>query len=219
MQNKSITPDFWRHVNANTLLYLPFDTTNTKNDMSNNHRTTTQWGSVVYGTYQGVNCWNFEGQWYVQVATWNIPSQYTIIVRANNTQWYYSWDWKMIDFRISWWNETIIWFSTNWRWSSKLWQFNNSTQNKWFMFALKCNWWSGTCRMLWQWVDLTISWSWLINNQTPAAFNFWNEYNNASWTPRYFKGLISQAIMEQWLRTDADIIKHYNKLKNKYWIT
>lgn len=207
---------------ANTLLYLPLNSTDTYTDQSWNNISTTN-TNVTFWTYQGVDCWQFN-QAHIQVNTmFAQPIDQTILCWCYNT-----WvedsgrDGKIYDARDGS-NYIILNYNVEWgRGYSGVYNGNSFSnnwnyQNQWILVALVC-----TSNSLTRYVkngtyDLNQSITISKSQFTPTYINVWNEWDN--WVWRYFIGWLSELIVESKARTAQEIADYYNSTKANYWIS
>ena len=194
---------------------MPLDSQNTKNDVVWTATTTQSW-TINYWTHWWVDCADFTNWWYIVTNTLNIPWQWTFLMWVNNINWY-SWTWnKWAIWRIDNWN---VWLSYNSSWYYA-WEdntyFNKSDKNKRFLLVY-CNT-SNTSykkQYIFDWTNLS-SISAINNSQwlnTALTMWFWNE--KSGWQQR-FLWYLSQAIFENKLRTEQEILNYIRKTKWKY---
>ena len=202
---------------ANTILYMPLNSTNTKNDIIWWH-TTTQWGTVSYGTYWWVDCMNVTWEWYVWISSMTLPQQYTIIQRVNNINWWsYHWQpsnplWRNLDFL-----SPRMWLSYNSSWYYSYEQnsyFWVSDRNKWFLVAISISNGSWTSYLMWA----NISKTWNVTsapNWNTSTLRIWC---SVEYIDQYFLWYISNVIIENRARTADEISEYYNQTKSNYWL-
>lgn len=206
---------------ADTILYLPLNSTYQATDQSWKQRTTTNY-NVTFGTYQWVDCWEFTTNTRISVTPFSIDfSKYTMAV------WCYctaaQWDGKILDMRnnINW---IFVYWSGNWYaytwivnsgWQdtnfNPWWQYQNqrvlvySTLDNWNMnFYLKGNG-----------LDLSANMSVQLNSTvTPNYITVWQEFNNGA--ARHYVWWLSELILESKVRTAQEREDYFNQTKDKY---
>ncbi len=215
---------WWWQPWANTLLYLPLNSTDTYTDKSWNNVSTTNY-NVAFWTYQWVDCWEFNTSTRITVTPFSIDfSKYTMAV------WCYctaaQWDAKILDMRDNinftfvYWNGE--WYAYTWIYDSGWqqvnfnpnWQYMNqrvlvcSTLDNWNMnFYLKGNG-----------LDLSANMSAQLNSTiTPNYITIWQEYNNGA--ARHYSWWLSELILENKVRTAQEIEDYYNQTKALYGIS
>lgn len=218
---KQIRPDNWWQPWANTLLYMPLNSTDTYTDKSWNSRTTTN-TNVSFWTYQWVNCWYFN--WtsaHIQITPFTFSSELSLLIWLYPV-WYTSWyDGKIFDARRSSYAFTsryglfgeTTWISWYINWTQT---FVTDVSNKRVLFAMTSENGSQTYQVLWDNIDTTTTSSLSFSSFTPLKINLWNEYDNGA--PRYYEWWMSECILESKIRTAQEISDYYNLTKWKYWL-
>lgn len=217
---KQIRPAWWQPW-ANTLLYMPLNSTDTHTDKSWNSRATTN-TNVSFWTYQWVDCWYLNGtSAHIQITPFTFSSELTLLIWLYPA-WYTSWyDGKIFDARISSYAFTsrygsyaqTIWISWYINWTQT---FITDVSNKRVLFVMTSKNGSQTYQLLWDNINVTKTSSLSFSSFTPSRINLWNEYNNGA--NRFFKWWISECILENKARTDQEKIDYYNQTKSLYWI-
>ena len=214
--NIQVWPAWWTPW-ANTLLYLPLNSTDTYTDKSWNNRGTTNY-SVAFWTYQWVNCAYFNNA-HIQVTPFQIPTWLTFLVWFYRT-WFNTNDWKIFDARTS---PQYI-FTINWEsWYYTYGYCGNTiisswtlVENKWCLYCMTSTWSSATLKLLWNNINTTNTSSVSVSAGTPSYINIWNEYNNGA--NRYFLWYLSNLILENRVWTSDEITAYYNQTKWNYWL-
>lgn len=205
---------------ANTLLYLPLDSTNTVNDLSGNGYNMTNNGNVSFWTYGWVDCayfWTTAPYWLKNTSANIISWDYTFLVWLN-------WDSSDsgTDFpRIFWWNNSwwLLWerrfelIHPVFLWTSA-WVAYTSW---WHLLAFTGNistksftpYKDGVQLTGWTWNSAT-SYTWILIGA--------NESNNSEPVDR-FCGYMSAVIWENRQRTATEISDYFNLTKSNYWIS
>lgn len=209
-------PSPWRQPWANTLLYMPMNSTNQATDQSwNNVQTTNSW--VTFWTYQWVDCGYFNDS-HIQVTPFNIPSTVTVLCRCycigRNTS-----DGKIFDTRSG--NDYLV--LINWSgWYAQLRPVGNidsqeQAQNQWVLLA-STNDSNGSIVYL-KWSNIDNSWtsSYAFTWFDATTMNIGNEHNNA--VSRYFLWWLSELIVEGKTWTAQEISDYYDQTKWDYWIS
>lgn len=198
----------------NTVAYYPLNSTTTINDQSwNNKNLTNSW--VTFWTYKWVDCAYFDGSKYLYNNT-----SYWVSGSITTTAWVYfvsrgssstsnprfygnnSWNiWIWVN-----WNRTVGYSGagdTSYQLTSDAW---------WLLLTLT---YDGVSPKLYA------NWS-LINSATVTVnyqdTNLWIGKYTVSWS-HYWKGGVSEFIMEKWAWSSENILQHYNNTKSKYWIS
>lgn len=210
-------PKWWQPW-ANTLLYMPLNSTDTYTDKSWNNIGTTNY-SVTFWTNYWVDCGYFNGSSaHIQINPFSIPAASTILV------WFYrAWlnesDGKIFDARSP--RHIIAVNSSSWEYT--FWYLGSTAilswkliQNQRCLCCLKTNWSNGKLIILWNNVNTTVSISVSVSTGTPSYINIWNEYNNAA--NRHFLWWLSNIIVENRERTDQEVTDYYNLTKANYWL-
>ena len=219
VQTNSVQTDFWRKPTENTLLYMPLNSTYTKNDVK--WHTTTAWWTIRYWVYGGVDCADFTSWWWIETNNIAIPWQRTFLIRVNNINWT-SWNTqnKGAIWRVNSWNAWLSFqdWSSYWYYARENNTFFNKREKSKRYLLIYCNGSSSSNKKqyLYDWSTLTqIS---CTNNaeslNTSKVFAFWNE-NYSNWTQK-FLWYLSQAIFENKIRTEEEIRSYINKTKNHY---
>lgn len=212
---------------ANTILYLPLNTTDTYTDQSWNSRTVTNYG-IQFWTYSWVDCAYFDngsGDALV-LGNFTIPSDLTVSWWQYQTQVPTDTDGKTFQFEAS--NDAMFVAYTKW------------TSPRGLTFETKNN---GTTATKTTWVNLTWKRVYLnfksdstgstlttIDNGTTQT---WTNSGHRSFTPskmwlwnypwrspnRRRVGYMSEFIMESTVWSAADITAYYNQTKATYWIS
>lgn len=216
-----VRPAWWQPW-ANTLLYLPLNSTDTYLDKSwNSISTTNNW--VTFWTYQWVDCGSFNGS-SNRIDCGNITFTNTTTILA----WVYrnpkSWSQfnRIIDFRSSDTNVYQYWYSTN---SWYIWYYQRSLdilKHNWYTYTSQ---WVLTWITVWWWtvhrfikgnnIDVDNSYSWSNAWFTTTVAKVWANINNNE----YWSWGISELIMEKKTWTMDEIAWYYNQTKSKYWIS
>lgn len=210
----------WWKPWANTLLYLPLNSTDTYTDKSWKNRTTTNY-NVQFWTYQWVDCWYFNNA-HIQINTlYQHTYPLTVACWCYNT-WYTA-DGKIYDTCDNVSNRLTVYYTpTSSRWYtitnkwpefSANWQY----QNRWVLFVATYTSDTKIRYLKWNSLDLSDSNSnsW-ATSFTPTYTNVWNEWNNAA--NRYFLWYMSNLIVENKERTAQEIADYYNQTKANYWL-
>lgn len=216
--NQKIRPNGWKPW-ANTLLYLPLNSTDTYTDQSWNSVVTTNNGTTFWTNYW-VDCGYFNSS-NIQVTTFTVPSAWTILCWCYNT-WTVWWDGHIIDIGSStrrlltsydeWWP---------WYWALSDWDLIRTTwftyQNQWILYAFTFENGAQNLIIKWNSIDDSLPTTYSFSSFTPTAMNVWNEWNN--WATRYFLGWMSNLIFEDKAWTATEINNYYDQTKWNYWIS
>ena len=224
----NVTTDFWWHVSANTLLYLPMQT-----DLADH------WPlSISITNENSVNI--ASGIWWATIPVWNFWTSSVSRRLSFNNSVYMTWTWTISVFAyfndITW-NASNQWFFVQWTNSDNHWLhfWVNHSDSRWLLVAFYWNdyadtWiipskqtryhfvatynWNWTVKIYRNWV-LQKTWSW-----TKFA---WNLYTAKVWSrPRdtsYFNWYMSKLIVENYEWSQQDITKFLAKYKSLYWIS
>ena len=208
---------------ANTLLYLPLNSTDTYTDKSWNNISTTN-SNVTFGDYYWVECGIFNwSNTHIQVTPFAIPDTVTLLCRTRWPSISSSYDAKIFDARS---NPTITTWKipttrSDWKNAYFAWLNNwgiNTVQginDQWFLFAVTIWWWTVDIYAIWDNLNIHLSDSWTINAWTPSQINIGNEYNNGA--SRYYSWWISELILENKKWTADEVTAYYNQTKSNYW--
>jgi len=204
---------------ANTLLYLPLDTTNTVNDLSGNNRNMTNNGHVSFWIYDWVDCayfWTTAPYWLKNTSANIINGQYTYLawVNADSSN---SWN---LNPRIFWWtsNRWIMWNREN-----SVWIYPGYWSNTWVPVT---TWWhlvafvgdtTDGSYSAYKDGEYLNSWTWATGSRNWIVIGT-NEWNNSNSSDR-FCGYMSAVIYENKQRTATEINDYYNQTKSLYWIS
>lgn len=208
--------------NTNTIVYLPLNSTNTKNDIE--WHTTAQWWTVRYWTYWGVDCADFTSWWYVTISSISFPAEWTLVVWANNingnnASWWYWWAvfWTKSD-NTSLKNPWLYYWdssSSNWYfWFEPDTYFNVNTKSKWYMLAIRMSSSTKKGYLFWEssYKEIDISQSTVLS-ATWLWYLWWRTDRN----DRLFYWYISQFIIENRLWSIQDLTDMFNSMKKWYW--
>lgn len=209
-------PERWQPW-ANTVLYLPLDSTNTVNDLSGNGYNMTNNGSVSFWTYGWVDCayfWTTAPYWLKNTSANIISWDYTFLVWIN-------WDASTSGTsnpRIFWWNNDwwLLWersrdtFHPAFQWTSS-WV---SYTSWWHLVAFTGNISSKNFTPYKDWVQLT-GWTWNSGTSYSWILIGANEGNNSSTYDR-FCGYMSAVIFENKIWTAQEVSDYYNLTKSNY---
>ena len=210
---------------ANTLLYLPLNTTYTYTDQSGNQVSTTN-TNVAFWTYQWVDCWTFSNNTRISVSPFNIPNDFTFVWRCYNT-WVYQYEWQIFDarsgssnsirsfFRIS--NERYWYaggFSVNNVKNIADTSWVNFIQNQWVLFVYTVTDWKQEIYVKWNNIDNYYSEAYQYSWFTPTYISIGQEWND--WARRHFIGGLSNIIIEDKIRTAQEIADYYDQTKWNY---
>lgn len=210
----------WWQPGANTLLYLPLDSTNTLNDLSGNGYNMTNNGNVSFWTYGWVDCayfWTTAPYWLKNTSANIISWDYTFLVWLN----WDSYD-SGTDFpRIFWWNNNwwLLWerrfelIHPVFLWTSA-WVAYTSW---WHLLAFTGNISTKIFTPYKDGVQLT-GWTWNSGTSYTWILIGANESNNSEPVDR-FCGYMSAVIWENRQRTATEITDYYNQTKSLYWIS
>lgn len=210
----------WWQPGADTLLYLPLNSTDTYTDKGGRSVSTTNTG-VTFWTYQWVDCGYFDGYSHIQVTPFAQTLPLTILA------WTYStWsvrdsgsDGKIYDARDG--NRILIMaYSIEWGTGYYV-QANGyassrqNVPNQWVLNVMRIT----STRLRHDEYDLNGlggSSSYISNfsSFTATNINIWNEWNN--WANRYFIWGISELIVENKEWSDLDVLDYYNETKWNY---
>lgn len=215
-------PEQWWQPWANTILYLPMNSSTNFTDQSWNWYTGTWTWNYSINTVDGVECWDFQG-WYIRF-TWLQN------INANSFT------------HIFWWNTNR---PNRWEVSSFL-QANNSSDahssfwisQSWYYFmATNLYWWYDLIsdinnRTWWQmltfvkdWTDISISINdeqpftitWNSNSNDFTIFDIWSRDDVYSY--QWWAWWLSNVIVENKVRTAQEISDYYNLTKSLYGIS
>lgn len=204
---------------ANTLLYLPLDTTNTVNDLSGNNYNMTNNGNVSFWIYDGVDCayfWTTAPYWLKNTSANIISGQYTYLVWLNadiSNSW--NRNPRMFGWSNDWW---ILWNREHSGWIYP-WFWSNtgvSITSWWHLITLVGNTSNGSYDSYKDGVYLN-SWTWVTWSKNWILIGA-NEWNNWSQSDR-FCGYMSAVIFENTQRTASEIADYYNLTKSLYGIS
>lgn len=221
---EQISPTPWWQPWANTLLYLPLNSTYTNTDQSGKQVSTTNY-NVTFWTYQWVDCWTFGNDTRIAVTPFNIPNNVTFACRCYNT-WVYQYEWNIFDARVQGWAQyrNAFWISSEYYWYylAITWNCVDTTwdfykQNQWVLFVSTCENWEQKIYLKGNNVDYyysdTLSFSWL----TPDQISIGQEWNNAH--QRHFVWWLSNLILEDKIWTAQEISDYYDQTKADYGIS
>ena len=205
---------------ANTLLYLPMNSTDTYLDKSwNNVQTTNSW--VTFWEYQWVDCGYFNRN-HIQITPFSIPLNTTLLCWCYNTGVYQSsYDGKVFDARN---NSNNLWTAfvpasnqclTFVNWTNVA--TSSCPQNQWVLIIVTNTDWQQNISVKWNWIDLSTDGTVGFSTFTPTYINVGNEWNN--WASRYFLWGMSELILEDKIRTAQEKLNYYNQTKSLYGIS
>lgn len=214
---KQFYPATWKPW-SNTVAYYPLTSTTTGNDQSgNNNNLTNSW--VTFWTYHWVNCWYFNGSWYLEKSwsLWTWSSAFTV------SSWFY-WDWTIISGKgkvifatgsPSWSYIFAMWMIP--AWNIMVWWWSNDrdtnvtlSANTWYHCVMAQSWWTITVYLNW-----TSIYTWSVSfNISSHKTCIWRQ---ANWTD-YFYWNISEVIIENKSWSSAEVSDYYNWTKWRYWL-
>ena len=214
----------WWQPWANTLLYLPLNSTDTYTDKSWNNVSTTNY-NVTFWTYQWVDCWEFNTSTRITVTPFPIDfSKYTMWIWCYCTWW--QGDAKILDMRS---NINLTFVYWVWEGYAYTWIYDSGwTQdnlNPWWQYQNQRVW---LCTTLDNWnmkfsikgnnIDLSTTFSAQLNTTvTPNYITVGQEYNDGA--SRHYIGWLSELIIENKVRTDQEKEDYYNQTKSLYGIS
>lgn len=225
--DQQVRPSGWQPW-ANTLLYLPLNTTDTYTDKSWNSRTVTNYG-IQFWTYSWVDCAYFDngsGDALV-LGNFTLPSDLTVSWWQYQTQVPTDTDGKTFQFEAS--SDAIFVGYTKWTSPQGLTfetKKNGTTATKttWVNLTWKrvyCNFTSNSSGSTLTTIDngTTQTWTntWWHRSFTPTKMWLWN-YPWRSPNRRRV-GYMSEFIMESTGWSATDITNYYNQTKATYWIS
>lgn len=216
VQNKSITPDYWRKPWVHTVAYFPFETDATDHSWNWNVLENTQYLSK-------------QTLWYKrQFSQWTTWRSYN--VQFTNSQWNAKFISMWYRLNSASWNSNWLalmryWttYSPSHERSDMSWKIAVFTNSSW-RIGVSVNWMSFNA-----WHHLTIWYDWskiLISKDGVQStlynwswYNFGNEISIAWWwNNTNMIAFVSEFICEDRCRTQEEITKYYNKTKSKYWL-
>lgn len=207
----------WRQPWANTLLYLPLNSTDTYTDQSwNNVQTTNNW--VTFWTYQWVDCWYFSSA-HIQVDPFTYPSDITILCRCycfstdSDGKIIDARDWNSNNFITAFENSPVNVYMSTSNYIRILWDY----KNRWVLCAFSSTNNSQYIRILGDNLDLNNTWTDTYSSFTPIYINIWNEWDN--WASRHFYWWMSNLIVENKVWTDQEIEDYFSQTKSLYGIS
>lgn len=211
---------------ANTLLYLPLNTTDTYTDKSWNSRTVTNYG-ILFWTYAWVDCAYFDNGSGDAIVfdNFTIPTDLTVSWWQYQTQVPTDTDGKIFQFESSsdymyvayakWASPQWIYFETkkNWSTTGKTTWLNPTWKRVYFNFTSNSS--GSTLTTIDNWTTQTRT---NIGHRsfTPTVMWLWN-YPWRSLSRRWV-GYMSEFIMESAVWSATDITKYYSWTKWKYWL-
>lgn len=217
---------FQYYVTPNTLLYLPLE--NDYSDHSLNWYLTSR-SSPSYA----ISWWTkqvayFNGT-YIDLSNFRINEDtITILVWAKSTSTQSrqeifdanDWSWRYT-------STTYFWYNWPWNVSNQYWmQHAQPNSSYWLAYSsgwpFKDVWKRIAVVMNTSWIKIYINWvlqstqsnlSWKMV-WTPDASVWWRKH----WSTNYFRWYLSEFIWEKVERSEADILKDFNKTKALYWL-
>lgn len=215
----------WKEYNrepwANTLLYLPLNSTDTYTNKSSSWiSTTNSW--VSFGTYQWVDCWYFAwGEQYIQswaysltdftVAVWIYPDFSTGAKYIFTKSWALKFhNWAVLTTN----SMAQLWVAVSSTSISIIRQVNNIQLSKWALYVGTKSW--GTYKLyIFNWDTPVV----ISSSQYDATSSSWNMYIWKATTSWYsWQWWMSKFIEESVAWSEQDIIDYYNWTKSTYWL-
>ena len=196
----------------NTVAYYPLTSSTTVNDISGNNRNLTNNWSVVFWTYKWVNCayTNWTNQYLSQSFSFSGSAcsisiwVYFIKWTAPNYDPIYYWNlWIWINWtgniiNVSPWLPSSIALTSDSRWDNFIITYDGAWNLKFYR-----NW------------ELIISGTW----KSPTIWSNLRIWTNVSTGTDYWKGWLSEVIIENRAWTAEQVAWYYNQTKSQYWIS
>ena len=218
---QQVRPAGWT-PGSNTIAYYPLTSSSTIQDKSWNDRNLINTGSVVFWTYQWVNCayfnWTSNSQLYNTSISFSAYPTQTVLVWMY-ISWtstsvyqtiYHTWTTAKTGKLGSWfkyWTWICIWSWYWWYESIKSWNINGS----WHLLVNVTNWTSSTQYLDWAlYQSLTNSLSY-----TQTWLYIWWAQQSSSERLSWYE---SEFIVESKVRTAQEIQDYYNNTKSNYWL-
>lgn len=222
-----VTDQSWWQPWANTIVYYPLDSTNTVNDLSNNHYDlTNDWNGVVFWTYQWADCAYFS------------KGYYNCLYRSTD-QILPTWDftWNAYLYIVSWWSYNPRLAQSN---SDNSWWWYQILLSQYWYLCIYSAWTRGginTSSLTWAWHLYTItgnftSWSYTfyVDAQQVATQSWasvpttwikiwaWWPWWSSSTSDKY-NWWMGKVIIENKIWSVSEISDYYDLTKWDYWIS
>lgn len=218
----SATPQRWWTPWANTVLYLPMNSTDNFSDQSWNWYIGTWTGTYSINTIDGTECWDFQ-VWYIRF-TWlqNInANSFTHIFWGNTNR---PWRWEVASYLQA--NSpndahSSFWISNGWYY------FMGTNLYWWYDLISDINnrsWWQ-MLAFVKDWTDISIyindeqpfTATWNSNSNNLTIFEIWGR--NDVYSYQWWAWWLSNVILENKARTAQEVSDYYNQTKALYWIS
>ena len=209
---------------ANTLAYYPLNSVSTVNDLSGNGRNlTNNW--VTFWTYDWIDCAYFSWSSYLKNTYTDMSlTEATINIWVKKT--------RNADEAFAW-----LWDNSPDTQLSLVWNTSDRIGSKYYQSSFKYEWYK-TVSVVWNWINLVLtvnsSWNkvWYNWVQQSLSYTNWSSStwlssfttNNITlwahqwWNSNKFIWYISNAILENRVRTADEILNYYNNSKFNYWL-
>ena len=202
VQNKSITPDYWRKPWVHTVAYFPFETDATDHS----------WNWITLS-----NSWSKQTLWYkfqsASTFSRNLNTARFASLWCKVISWWWSWTWQVALIMYWWMCYNLMHWQSDfrntiqfWNWSSwrKSWTWMSTNQR--YNLAWSYDWSKAVMRVNATKTVLVNSSSYYSQSNADALIS-WSWYNID----------LSKVIFEDAVPSDEDIIKYFNKTKREYW--
>ena len=207
------------HPWADTIAYYPLNSTTTVNDQSGNNRNlTNSW--VTFWIYQWVDCASFNGSSYMyrsdSLFIWS--ADFTVNLWYSRGGEFFNHSNIISIWTANWTNSFIIWGENNTN-KIMIWGWTNDRNTG---YVPPLNTWINICVTHSNWaLNVYVNWSliytWTVSYTiTSTATNIWSWVQWSSWLKMIW--LQSELILENKVRTDAEISNYYNLTKSTYWL-
>lgn len=219
MQTNSITPEYWRRPDSNTIAYWKLNSQTTTSDATWNHNLTLNWSVSYASDYVNLpwsSSWYFTTSPFIS-ASWsftislfcnfdNVSTQRQPIIQQFN-------DSTNNSAIAIWWsqNKRFIWWKWQWDWT-----LNSPTITAWQRYNATLVYTPWTLKF---YINATLVWTYsrTINTTSPNFFWIWKWRETSS--PAYFKWKVWNIVVENTAQWETRISNFFNKLKSKYWIS
>ena len=215
----------WWKPWANTIAYYPLTSTSTVNDMSGNNLTlTNNW--ATFWVYQWVDSsylnWNMYYYGISDLQAFTLNCWYCL---RNMSEHYYLFFWMKMWTGVNTDNWFQLWETNGRPWGYGFWvQYmlnnNHNSVNVWTSSADYSTIWTWyNWVVTYDWTTIRVYQNWVLKNSRATAISgtkntifIWYNSTNSQVN-------LSNAIVENKVWTDTEILSYYNQTKSQYWIS
>lgn len=207
----------WAGSGVTKLLYhMNWNANDDSGNAANGTATSVTWTDGILWSWS----WSFNWTSSFISTTFSIPTSYTISAYYNSSL---SQDWVVIWKDAVWWRSLLIDITSTWRYYIALWNASwtsytiypttaYASANTWANFVLTWGSWNAKLYHNWLLIDTaTVSWN---AQNTANVLNIWRRAY--AWSNIRFPWKIDEVIIENVVRTDAQIQRYYTYSKWRF---